>query len=52
MNPEEAVRAHLDVTDAGRGVFVPHSLGHLPAGAAPVVRNPSNGCWLPPGRRA
>ena len=23
MNPEEAVRAHLDVTDAGRGVFVP-----------------------------
>ena len=23
MNPEEAVRAHRDVTDAGKGVFVP-----------------------------
>ncbi len=23
MNPEEAVRAHLDVTETGRGVFVP-----------------------------
>ena len=23
MNPEEAVRAHLDVTDAGKGLFVP-----------------------------
>ena len=36
MNPEEAVRAHLDVTDgwtAGAG-----PLGHFPVGAAPVGR--------------
>ena len=36
MNPEDAVRAHRDVTDAGLAGADP--LGDVPAGAAPVVR--------------
>ena len=38
MNPEDAVRAHLDIAEAGKGLLLPDPLGDVPACPAPVGR--------------
>ena len=47
MNPEEAVRAHRDVTDPGKGLLVPIHWGTFRLAPHPWS-NPSSACWWPP----
>ena len=52
MNPEEAVRAHRDVTDAGKGVFVPIHWATFRLAPHPWSRTHRTDCWPRPGRPA